>query len=31
MKKILISFIQDRSGSMASCWDETLNGFKTDV
>lgn len=27
-KKILISFIQDRSGSMQSCWDETLNGFK---
>lgn len=30
-KKILISFIQDRSGSMSSCWDETLNGFKTYV
>lgn len=29
--KILISFIQDRSGSMASCWTETLNGFKTYV
>lgn len=31
MKKILISFIQDRSGSMSSCWSETLNGFKTYV
>lgn len=29
MKKILISFIQDRSGSMSSVWEETLNGFKT--
>lgn len=28
-KKVLISFIQDRSGSMSSAWDETLNGFKT--
>jgi uncharacterized protein YegL len=28
MKKILISFIQDRSGSMSSAWNETLNGFK---
>lgn len=31
MKKILVSFIQDRSGSMASVWEETLNGFKTYV
>ena len=31
MKKILVSFIQDRSGSMASVWNETLNGFKTYV
>lgn len=31
MKKILISFIQDRSGSMADVWSETLNGFKTYV
>ena len=31
MKKILISFIQDRSGSMADVWKETLNGFKTYV
>ncbi len=29
MKKILISFIQDRSGSMATVWEETLSGFKT--
>ena len=29
MKKILISFIQDRSGSMSSVWEETLSGFKT--
>lgn len=29
MKKILISFIQDRSGSMASVWEETLSGFRT--
>ena len=28
MKKILISFIQDRSGSMSSVWEETLSGFK---
>jgi len=31
MKKVLVSFIQDRSGSMASVWEETLNGFKTYV
>lgn len=31
MKKILISFIQDRSGSMSSVWEETLNGFKAYV
>lgn len=29
MKKVLISFIQDRSGSMATVWAETLSGFKT--
>ena len=28
MSKVLINFIQDRSGSMADCWDETLSGFK---
>lgn len=28
MKKVLISFIQDRSGSMQTVWEETLNGFK---
>lgn len=31
MKKVLISFIQDRSGSMSGAWAETLNGFKTYV
>lgn len=31
MKKILVSFIQDRSGSMSSVWDETLSGFKAYV
>jgi hypothetical protein len=31
MKKVLISFIQDRSGSMANVWQETLSGFKTYV
>lgn len=31
MKKILVNFIQDRSGSMASVWQETLSGFKTYV
>ena len=28
-KKVLVNFIQDRSGSMASVWQETVNGFKT--
>jgi hypothetical protein len=28
MSKVLVNFVQDRSGSMASCWDETLSGFK---
>lgn len=28
MSKVLVNFIQDRSGSMQSVWDETLNGFK---
>ena len=27
--KVLVNFIQDRSGSMASVWEETTNGFKT--
>lgn len=27
MKRILLSFIQDRSGSMSTVWNETLNGF----
>lgn len=27
MSKVLVNFIQDRSGSMQSVWDETLNGF----
>jgi hypothetical protein len=31
MKKILVSFIQDRSGSMRSAWHETLSGFETYV
>lgn len=31
MKKTLLVFIQDRSGSMQSVWEETLNGFKTYV
>ena len=31
MKKVLISFIQDRSGSMSTVWEETLSGFKTYV
>jgi uncharacterized protein YegL len=30
-KKVLLSFIQDRSGSMANVWEETLSGFKTYV
>lgn len=28
MSKVLINFVQDRSGSMASCWEETLSGFR---
>ena len=28
MTKVLVSFIQDRSGSMSSVWDETVSGFK---
>ena len=28
MSKVLVNFIQDRSGSMQTVWDETLNGFK---
>jgi len=31
MKKVLVAFIQDRSGSMATVWDETLSGFKVYV
>lgn len=31
MTKTLLAFIQDRSGSMASCWEETVNGFQTYV
>jgi hypothetical protein len=31
MTKTLLAFIQDRSGSMSSVWDETLSGFKTYV
>ena len=31
MTKVLVNFIQDRSGSMSSVWQETLNGFKTFV
>lgn len=31
MSKVLVNFIQDRSGSMRSVWDETLNGFKSFV
>lgn len=31
MTKVLVSFIQDRSGSMADVWKETLSGFKTYV
>src|ERR1700674_3343467 len=26
--KVLVNFIQDRSGSMQSVWEETLSGFK---
>jgi hypothetical protein len=29
MSKVLVNFIQDRSGSMQNVWDETLNGFKS--
>src|SRR5690349_9033083 len=29
MTKVLVNFIQDRSGSMQSVWQETLSGFKT--
>jgi len=28
MTKVLVNFIQDRSGSMQSVWEETLNGFR---
>src|SRR5258708_2087701 len=28
MKKVLVNFIQDRSGSMSSVWAETLSGYK---
>src|SRR6266478_5047791 len=28
MSKVLVNFIQDRSGSMATVWEETLSGFK---
>src|SRR5260370_16134090 len=28
MSKVLVNFVQDRSGSITSCWDETLSGFK---
>lgn len=28
MSKVLVNFIQDRSGSMNSVWEETLSGFK---
>jgi uncharacterized protein YegL len=28
MSKVLVNFIQDRSGSMQSVWEETLSGFK---
>ena len=31
MTKTLIAFIQDRSGSMSSVWEETLSGFKSYV
>ena len=31
MTKVLVNFIQDRSGSMGSVWDETLNGFRAFV
>ena len=28
MSKVLVNFIQDRSGSMANVWDETVSGFE---
>jgi hypothetical protein len=28
MSKVLVNFVQDRSGSMSGCWEETLSGFK---
>lgn len=31
MTKVQVNFIQDRSGSMASVWSETLSGFRTFV
>lgn len=31
MSKVLVNFIQDRSGSMQSVWAETLSGFKSFV
>lgn len=31
MTKVLVNFVQDRSGSMQSVWDETLNGFRAFV
>jgi uncharacterized protein YegL len=31
MSKVLVNFIQDRSGSMASAWEETLSGFRAFV
>lgn len=31
MSKVLVNFIQDRSGSMAGAWDETLSGFRSFV
>lgn len=29
--KVLVAFVQDRSGSMASVWEETLSGYKAYV
>jgi len=31
MSKVLVNFIQDRSGSMADAWSETLSGFQSFV
>lgn len=31
MSKVFVQFIQDRSGSMGTVWDETLSGFKSFV